>query len=193
MVGHSLLVCPVLYSTRESALSPQIEQGIEDLYLPFGSHWYDFNLHLRASGEDTVAQQLQPAWTALKARRAGGRVLKWTSSVDRYALGDASHLPFLLPIFVREGSVFPTRRNERWVGELGTNPVTLHAYPLRAGRSACHSLFLDDGRSVSSAPKDLPQYAYDALSKSVAQSKYRHVRLEHSASMVDGEVSGAGK
>ncbi|CEH13275.1 glycoside hydrolase family 31 protein [Ceraceosorus bombacis] len=189
MVGHALLVCPVLYSTSETALSSQIKQGIEDLYLPCGSHWYDFNLHLRSTGDDVATQQLSPAWTALKARRAGGRVLKWTSSVDRYALGDVGHLPYLLPIFVREGSVFPTRKNEQWVGQLDANPVTLHAYPLRAGRSASHSLFLDDGRSVASAPKELPQYAHDELARRFAQSKYRHLRLEQSASVINGEYT----
>jgi alpha-glucosidase len=60
----------------------------------------------------------------------------------------------VVPIFVREGAVIPTVKLEQYVGELADkgmpNPITLNVYP---GKSGEYVMYLDDGVSRSSAPK----------------------------------------
>jgi hypothetical protein len=85
-------------------------------------------------------------------------VYTYESSIQRVANGDAGHLPYILPSYVREGAIIPTRNIELWVGQNAVNPLAVHAYPLSAGLTTEYSVWLDDGVSRDSAPSKLAQF-----------------------------------
>ncbi|MCO5589960.1 hypothetical protein L7F22_043929 [Adiantum nelumboides] len=174
MVGQDVLVAPVLHSEEERAAS----QFLRTVYLPSGSKFYDFNLHLQQTNDDPANAQLQPNWSALSSVRTGGTVFEYISSIDRFAQGDTEHLAYLLPIFIREGAIVPTQNQEMFVRQVKQNPIVLHIYPTSTiGAKTEHDLYLDDGVSLASAPADLPQFKLDK--QSGAKSDYRHVHIEH--------------
>ena len=65
------------------------------------------------------------------------------------------------------------------------NPITLNIYPINKadeqnGQKAYeYVMYLDDGVSRSSAPKDLLQYKYSEEEREYANSEYRATRITH--------------
>lgn len=174
MVGQDILVAPVLHSEEERAAS----QMLRTVYLPSGSKFYDFNLHLQEQGNEVGTAHLEPKWKPLSSSRTGGSTFEYISSIDRFAQGDQQHLPYLLPTFVREGAIIPTQNQELFVRQIRSNPLVLHVYPSSTvGKQTEYDLYLDDGLSLASAPAHLPQFRLDK--KSGAKSDYRHVQVTH--------------
>jgi alpha-glucosidase len=152
-VRKDLLVAPLV--------SPQSQIGDRrDVYLPAGSNWYSFMDNTRP----------------LAAKVEGGTTVR-----DFYAPLEASpeRIGFVVPLYVREGAILPTIELEQYVGERNAhglpNPITLNIYP---GASGAYTLYLDDGVSRSSAPKDNLQYANDPE----AREEYRATQIQHTAS-----------
>jgi len=151
-VRKDLLVAPVLLKEAQ-----ENGYGKRDLYLPAGSNWYAFMDNKKP---------LQPA-------------IEGSTIVHDYdAHIDASHenIGFIVPIYVRAGAIIPTIDLEQYVGELNSkglpNPLTLNVYP---GESGQYTMYLDDGISRSSAPKNALQYRMEMI----ANSEYREVRITH--------------
>ena len=124
-VGNDLLIAPIIQQ-HETLSSPT--KPVRDIYLPSGSNWYAFM--------DNGAP--------LQAPVAGGNIVS-----NYYA--DLS----LVPIYVREGAILPTRQLEQYVGELAENPLTLNIYP---GRDNTYYLYLDDGISTDAETKQAYRY-----------------------------------
>lgn len=151
-VGKDLLVAPVLDEESRTGCVRQV-------YLPAGSRWYPFPLPLQSAA-------------------AGGISYRFDASL-KFDLGDASHMPWLCPLYVREGGVLPMLPVEQYVGELNRQgkpcPITYSIYPGSLGQ---YDAYLDDGVSWSSAPADAPQFMFgDEVG--IAKSLYRHVYLVH--------------
>jgi alpha-glucosidase len=95
---------------------------------------------------------------------------------DAHIDASPDHIGFTVPIYVRAGAIIPTIELEHYVGELNSkglpNPLTLNVYP---GESGQYTMYLDDGISRSSAPRDAPQYREEKI----ANSEYREVRITH--------------
>jgi len=117
-VGNDLLVAPII-TQHETLTSPTMP--LRNIYLPAGSNWYSFM-------DNKYPLQLPVA---------GGTL------VTNY-FADLS----LVPIYVREGAIIPTRELEQYVGELPVNPLTINIYP---GKSSTYHLYLDDGTSSDAA------------------------------------------
>lgn len=130
MAGNDILVAPIVHSEEERSASR--EQRL--VYLPAGSRFYDFNLQLRQTSTDPVSATLEPNWTQLSTARVGGQSFEYLSSIDRYAQGDVEHLPYLLPMFVREGAVIPTQKIEPYFHQSKPNPLVLHVYPSKLAK-----------------------------------------------------------
>jgi alpha-glucosidase (family GH31 glycosyl hydrolase) len=127
VAGRNIIVAPIVYSEQDLDLLPNDSSKI---YLPRGSSYYAFNLHLQASSTDIVNPKLVSHWIPLTSKVEGGIPFGYLSSIDRYANGDVGHLPYLLPIFVREGAIFPTIANQDYTGQSKPNPLTIHCYPI---------------------------------------------------------------
>jgi alpha-glucosidase len=129
-VGKDLLVAPILFQ-HESAPDPT--PPLRNIYLPAGSNWYAFmdNSH------------------PLQAPVPGG------TTVNNY-YADLS----LVPLYVREGAIIPTRNLEQYVGELPVNPLTINVYP---GKDDSYKLYLDDGITTGAQ----------------GQEEFRYVEIAH--------------
>ena len=152
-VRHDLLVAPIL-----DPQSAQNGYGKRDVYLPVGSNWYSFK------------DNQQP----LNAAIDGGTTIR---GFDASLSSDLKHIPFIVPLFVRSGAIIPTIEVEQYVGERNSkgllNPITLNIYP---GESGKYTMYLDDGISRASAPKESALDHCDDL----ANSEYRSVVITHS-------------
>lgn len=151
-VRDDLLVAPVLQKQ-----APNNGWGKRDIYLPAESEWYQFVDNKKP---------LQPAVE-------GGTIVH---DYDAHIDARPDHIGFTVPIFIRAGAIIPTIEVEQYVGERNDkglpNPITLNIYP---GKSGQYTMYLDDGISRSSAPKDAPQYRMEKI----ANSEYREVRISH--------------
>jgi alpha-glucosidase len=151
-VRKDLLVAPIL-------LKEALENGYgkRDIYLPAGSDWYAF------------VDNRKPLSPAVE----GGSIVH---DYDAHIDDSDEHIGSVVPIYIRTGAIIPTIELEQFVGELNgkglPNPVTLNIYP---GESGEYTMYLDDGVSRSSAPKDAPQYRMDET----ANSEYREVKITH--------------
>ncbi len=152
-VRHDILVAPLL-----DPQSAQNGYGKRDVYLPAGSNWYSFK------------DNKQP----LNAAVDGGTTIR---GFDASLSSDPKHIPFIVPIFIRVGAIIPTIEVEQYVGERNSkgllNPITLNIYP---GESGQYTMYLDDGVSRASEPKESAIYDNDDL----ANSEYREVLITHS-------------
>ena len=155
-VGKDLLVAPVLW--------PQIRDGYDnkgkrDVYLPAGSNWYCFTDN---------AQPLGPAI------EGGTTVCDFDANLNI----EGDHIRFIVPVYVREGAVFPMIELEQYVGELNERglprPITLNIYP---GAQGSYSMYLDDGVSRSSADPDSPPVAFGGDPQ--AKGEYRQTQISH--------------
>lgn len=144
-VGKDLLVAPIIDKGQTS----------RDVYLPAGSQWYCYmdNRH------------------PLPATVEGGTTLNFGAEINT----DPNHIPFILPIYVRAGSILPTIPRERYVGELNDKgqprPITLNVYPCAQNVTGVYDMYLDDGVSRSSASTE----TYDVAAK----DEYRQVHITH--------------
>jgi alpha-glucosidase len=77
-VGNNLLVAPILDKSKK----------MRDVYLPAGSNWYCF------------MDNKQPLATPVE----GDTTINYNADISE----DDNHLPFTLPLYVREGAIIPT-------------------------------------------------------------------------------------
>ncbi len=115
ILGTDILVAPII-SQHETSF-PQTSP-LRNVYLPSGSQWYAFMDN---------KMPLQPPV-------AGGTLV-----TNYYAGLD------LVPIYIRDGAIIPTRELEQYVGQLSQNPLTINIYP---GSDKSYELYLDDGVST---------------------------------------------
>jgi alpha-glucosidase len=166
LVRNDLLVAPIL--DRQSDTNAY---GRCDVYLPVGSDWYAFMDNKRP---------------LLSAVEGGTTVRDYDAHID----DNPDHIGFIVPIYVRAGAIIPTLELEQYVGQLNVlnqpNPLTLNIYPVNlppeqdatpVGRRYEYVMYLDDGVSRSSAPKEAPQHRLSG--DEWANSEYREVHITH--------------
>ncbi|KAH0607116.1 uncharacterized protein H6S33_003104 [Morchella sextelata] len=134
LVRRDLLIAPIMDSHT-------LNNGHTVVYLPAPNKWYTFNLRIDGS----LGVALEPAIE-------GGSMLDF----DAHISSEISHIPYITPIFIREGGIIPQIEPRQYIGDGKINPITIHVYP---GRDNTYEMYLDDGVSRSSAPSILPQYA----------------------------------
>jgi alpha-glucosidase len=151
-VRKDLLIAPLL--EPQSNLN---DYGKRDIYFPADSDWYCF------------MDNKQPLAPAIEG---GTTKCKFDARLD----ASNDHIGFIVPVFVRAGAIIPTIDNEQYVGERNSknlpNPITLNIYP---GQNGEYTMYLDDGMSRSSAPKDVFQNRNDEY----ANSEYRETLITH--------------
>ena len=152
MVRNDLLIAPVIEKE-----SDENGHGKRDVYLPAGSRWYQFTNNRCPLG-DVI--------------EGGSNV----SEFDAHINNDPGHIPYIVPMYVREGAIIPTIEIEQYVGERNSkgmpNTITLNVYP---GEQGEYTMYLDDGVSRSSQPELFKQIGIDPL----ANGEYREVRISH--------------
>ena len=92
MVRQDLLVCPRLF--------PETKRQKQKLYLPQPDNWFVFNLrpdHIEHPNGDTLKIGRR---VALGQKLQGGTFMEWD---DKIRLNDNGHIPYLMPMFIREG------------------------------------------------------------------------------------------
>lgn len=155
MVRDSLLVAPVL--VREITEGDSEKKGKRDVYLPAGNKWYQFTNHEMPLGE---------------ALEGGTTVCGFDATINNRP----EHIPYIVPLYVKEGAVIPVIELEQYVGEKNAqgeaNPITLYVYP---GQEGSYTMYLDDGVSRSSQPEGDVQYGADPMAK----GEYREVAVTH--------------
>ncbi|HEU5383818.1 MAG TPA: TIM-barrel domain-containing protein [Ktedonobacteraceae bacterium] len=180
-VRNDLLVAPILEPQSQAR-----EGGKRDVYLPTGHGWYTFMDNKRP---------LAPAI------EGGATVREFDARIDP----SSDHMGFHVPLYVRAGAIIPTLELEQYVGERHEkgemNPITLNIYPYphpKKYRWTCelyrslkerqgeYTMYLDDGESRSSAPREAPQYKYSEEEK--ARSEYREVRITHHYQDEEGKI-----
>lgn len=151
-LGKDILIAPILDKQSEGNM-----YGKRDVYLPADSNWYNFM-------NDT-----QP----LSAPIEGGTTI---FDFDARINDEDEHIPFICPVYIREGAIIPTIELEQYVGERNekgqANPITLNIYP---GNSGEYTMYLDDGVSRSSAPICDESQGGDPIAK----GEYREVNITH--------------
>jgi alpha-glucosidase len=157
MVRDSLLVAPVLEKEAYDA-DYNCKKGRRDVYLPSGNRWYQFTNHQSPLGE---------------AIEGGTTICGFDATIN----GDTGHIPYIVPLYVKEGAIIPVIELEQYVGEKNANgepnPVTLYVYP---GQEGSYTMYLDDGVSRSSQPEGNVKYGADPMAK----GEYREVEITHS-------------
>ncbi len=153
-VRKDLLVAPVLEKQTNA------NNGRRKIYLPAWSNWYAF---------------MDNKKPLLPKIEGGATIRDYDARIDT----NSDHIGFIVPIYVRAGAIIPTIELEQYVGERNEkgfpNPITLNIYP---GESGEYTMYLDDGISRSSAPRDakkFPQFADDKQ----ANSEYRKTLIKH--------------
>ncbi|KAI9729368.1 MAG: hypothetical protein M1834_006892 [Cirrosporium novae-zelandiae] len=131
MVRNDLLVAPVLKKESKTGTRRR-------LYLPRPDSWFQFNLRINGSLGVPLS------------RVPGG------STIDVYPRisTDESRIPYITPMYVREGGIIPQIQVRPYVPDHSRkfeepNPITIHVYP---GKDNCYDMYLDDGVSRESAP-----------------------------------------
>ncbi|KAH3732937.1 glycoside hydrolase [Pelomyxa schiedti] len=163
LVGSDMLVAPIL----NKGVNGNVKRNV---YLPAGSKWYQFANNFAPLDPETRAREWlskgvrNPPYGSMARPMEGGRQLcNYDASLWAQGDGDSSncarHIPYLLPIFLRAGTVIPTVELEQFVGQRTRDgkmqPVTLNVMPgapcSAKGRSK-YQLYLDDGESRVSSP-----------------------------------------
>jgi len=150
-LGQNLLLAPVL--EKESPKN----NGRRNIYLPKGSQWYAFKDNRKPLD---------------KVIDGGTEILDYDAKITP----DQEHIPFILPMYVRAGSILPTIELEQYVGERNArgeqNPTTINIYP---GDEGSYNMYNDDGVSRSSAPAGKESDGFDPEAK----GEYRKTIITH--------------
>ncbi|MBI9062844.1 MAG: hypothetical protein JEZ14_12740 [Marinilabiliaceae bacterium] len=150
-LGHDLLIAPVLKKESEG------DHGRRNIYLPNGSQWYAYKGNRQALD---------------KIIDGGTEIMNYDAQIT----ADQDHIPFILPMYVRSGSIIPTIELEQYVGERNKrgeqNPTTINIYP---GDQGCYKMYNDDGESRSSAPAGKESDGFDPEAK----GEYRKTIISH--------------
>lgn len=99
MVRNDLLVCPRLYPEKLKVGENETKQK-HQLYLPQPDNWFVFNLrpdHIEDPNGDGLKISRRKG---LSAKLQGGTFMEWD---DEIRLGDNEHIPYVMPMFIREG------------------------------------------------------------------------------------------
>ncbi|KAL1636190.1 hypothetical protein SLS58_009884 [Diplodia intermedia] len=140
MVGNDILVAPQL----------EQKQARREIYLPSTTAWFPMNL--RPHYDDAIGEALQPSVPG------GSNV-----SFDCHISPEDGHLPYVCPMYIREGAIIPQiqvrdsvpDRTRPELPAAPANPITINIYPGHSSRGPTkYSMYLDDGVSRSSAPDD---------------------------------------
>ncbi|KAK7966875.1 glycoside hydrolase family 31 protein [Apiospora aurea] len=196
-VGKDLLVAPVMEKRAEN-------NGVTSVYLPYPDAWYPMNLR-PDTDPNSPGAPLEP-----KAR--GGASINYDARIDF----QDSQLPFVTPMYIREGAIIPqqevrqsvpdrTRTDIPGLAEEPPIPVTIHVYP---GKDNTYSMYLDDGVSRQSAPANdwlamqqaeiteaASRKLVNAYGDAKAQSKFREVKIQQTSvrtNQADQEGAAAG-
>ncbi|KAK0653238.1 Alpha-glucosidase 2 [Lasiodiplodia hormozganensis] len=142
LAGNDILVAPSLHKGSESTR--------RQIYLPSTSSWYAMNLR----PHDSIGEALLP-------KVAGATYVDYDCRIS----ADESQLPFVCPMYIREGAIIPqiqvrqsvpdrTRPPAEQPDDQPANPITINIYPGRANnKSHTYRMYLDDGVSRNSAPE----------------------------------------
>lgn len=151
MVRDCLLVAPILEK------QDTMNGGKRDVYLPAGNGWYQF-MNYRAPLQEMV--------------EGGTTIMGFDASINHVP----EHIPYIVPLYVKEGAIMPVIELEQYVGEKHAqgkpNPVVLYVYP---GGKGSYTMYLDDGESRSSQPEGDVRYGADPQAK----GEYRELGIEH--------------
>ncbi len=157
MVRNEILVAPIL--EKESCASGG-KAGKRDIYLPAGNKWYQFKNH-----KSPLADAVE----------GGTTVCDFDATIN----SDEGHIPYIVPLYVKEGAIIPVLELEQYVGEKNANgeanPIVLYIYP---GKEGSYTMYLDDGVSRSSQPEGDIKYGADPQAK----GEYREISITHSYS-----------
>lgn len=143
MVRNDLLVAPSLSRERDYAR--------REVYLPSTSSWYPMNL--RPYADDTLGEPLAPS-------ASGGSNISYDCHIDL----QESHIPYICPMYIREGAIIPQIQVRNFVPDRTrpdlpsepANPITINIYPGKPSfKPKTYKMYLDDGVSRSSAPDGL--------------------------------------
>ncbi len=162
LVGKDLMIAGVMDKQRE--VSPGNFEAKRDIYFPVGSHWYQFLQNKKV----------------LAAPVEGGVTLEYDAVINEQCTNQNSEqLLYVLPMYVREGGILPMTDAERYVGAYYNDhkesmPITLNIYPSRC-KTTSYSMYLDDGKSRSSAFAIDPNFGGD----SEAKGEFRRVNINH--------------
>ncbi|MGK0291360.1 MAG: alpha-glucosidase (family GH31 glycosyl hydrolase), partial [bacterium] len=150
-LGKDLLIAPILEKESDG------NHGKRNIYLPSKSQWYSFK------GNDQALDH---------AIDGGTEIFDYDARITP----DLNHIPFILPMYARSGSIIPTIELEQYVGELNEkgqqNPTTINIYP---GDQGSYSMYNDDGVSRSSAPAGQESDGIDPEGK----GEYRKTLIRH--------------
>lgn len=173
LLGHNILVCPIT--------DPSI--STRDVYLPQNDTWYASNLRVNIEGYGP--DPLMHA-AGLGAPVPGGTTLSFYCPVPD-AGAHRDQIAYVTPVYIRAGAIIPQIDVRQSIDERDLNPPCIHIYP--GTTPTWYKMYLDDGVSRDSAPKDLPQYKYShkldvqdiegetATQENEAKSKYREVHI----------------
>ncbi|RFU31057.1 hypothetical protein B7463_g5273, partial [Scytalidium lignicola] len=166
IVRRDLLVAPALWR--------HAERSTRRLYLPYPDKWFPMNLR----PDDDLGDSLLP-------QVDGGTHVEY----DCHISDVAEQMPYITPMYIREGAIIPKIQVRDCVPELGQklenslqalpNPVTIHVYPGKRNR---YEMYLDDGISRDSAPSK-PYFSKEkACGDEQAENRYCKVVIEQMTS-----------
>ena len=157
--GANLLVAPILQNgVPDWDSGKRISRAVTHIYLPAGSDWYQFmNSFAPLDPELRYRKFISPGCRSppylplnvpYRAVLAGNEFDFDASFFATDHPEYVRHLPFLLPMFFRAGSIIPTVELEQYVGERREkglpDPVTVNIFPSPETTSSKYDLYLDD-------------------------------------------------
>jgi alpha-glucosidase (family GH31 glycosyl hydrolase) len=163
LIGKDLMVAPIMDKQRD--LGGGNYEAKRDIYFPTSSCWYQF-LHNRKP----LASPVQ-----------GGTTVEYDAAINSSCQDPNSDRSlYVLPLYVREGGILPMTESERYVGAYYEDngesmPITINIYPSPNQKVTDYSMYLDDGKSRSSAPSLDASFGGDPE----ANDEYRRVDIKH--------------
>lgn len=165
-VGKDFMVAGIMDKQREVALNHF--EAKRDIYFPTGSYWYQFLQNKKS---------LAPAVV-------GGTTIEYDAVINHSCADpNSEQLLYVLPMYVREGGILPMTESERYSGAYYEDngesmPITINVYPSPNQKTTDYTMYLDDGKSRSSAPVIKLEYGGDPEAK----DEYREVCIKHTPS-----------
>ncbi|MCI5136819.1 MAG: hypothetical protein D3922_00030 [Candidatus Electrothrix sp. AR1] len=161
-IGKDLMIAGIMDKQRE--VSPGNFEAKREIYFPVSSAWYQFLQNKKA----------------LAAPVKGGTTIEYDAVINKRCTNpDSEQLLYVLPMYVREGGILPMTDSERYVGAYYNDhkesmPVTINIYPSQVKMTA-YTMYLDDGKSRSSAFEIDPDFGGDPKAK----GEFRRVDIKH--------------